>query len=348
MRSSSALPFLLLLLPAVPAAFAAPGPAADQGLVGFHVEPLAVLSAGQKADLKVTGDKGVVVAAIVEKGPAAEAGLALGDRLLRFASYDVPDLLSDTQEPRHLWRVAIRMMMDNARAGVPIDLAIERGGAPRTLTLTPVSAAEMHRLQADEEARDLPLLKDAGSPEPLAVDFQGATALLPAGFFPYEGRWRVIRDPEGANAVLRQDRMILPWAVLLVAGKGRAYADAKASVRFMPVSGIADASGGIVFRAQDVRNYYLVRPNALEDNFRVYVMKDGVRTQLASVTVTPPERNTWHVIEVEFKGPVFRATLDGTNLVEARDETFASGWCGLWTKADSVTLFDDLKVVPAR
>jgi hypothetical protein len=157
----------------------------------------------------------------------------------------------------------------------------------------------------------------------------------------------VVRDPDG-GAALRQDRMILPWAVALVAGKGLAYGDAKASVRFMPVSGVADASGGIVFRAQDPLNYYLVRPNALEDNFRLYVVKDGVRKQLATVQVTPPELRTWHVIEVEFKGDAFRATLDGKDVLEARDATFASGWCGLWTKADSVTLFDDLNVVSLK
>jgi hypothetical protein len=342
-----AIPVLALfaLLPSTPAVA---GPPAAPGLVGFHVEPLAVLSAEQKAELGVAGDHGVHVAAIVANGPAARAGLETGDRLCRFAEYEVPDLRSDADEARHLWRVAIRMMMGNARAGEPIPVVVERGGAQRTLTLTPVTAAEMHRLQADEVAADLPALAEAGPAAPLAVDFQGlgADALLPPGFCPYEGCWRVVREAEGTDAALRQDRMILPWAVLLVAGRGRCYTDAAASVRFLPVSGVVDASGGIIFRAQDPLNYYLVRPNALEDNFRLYRMKDGVRTQLATVTVTPPEKHTWHVIEVTFRGPSFRATLDGKDLVEARDGTFASGWCGLWTKADSVTLFDDLKVVP--
>ena len=112
MRPSPLAPLLLLAAAAV----ATPGPA-DQGFVGFHVEPLAVLSARQKADLHVTGDHGVVVAAVVEKGPAARAGLEVGDRLCRFAAYDVPDLTTDNEEPRHLWRVAVRMMMENVRAG---------------------------------------------------------------------------------------------------------------------------------------------------------------------------------------------------------------------------------------
>lgn len=346
MRTLSVLLPLLLLS----AAGAAPGSPSDRGFAGFHVEPLAVLSAQQKADLKVTGDHGVVVACIVAQGPAARAGLEIGDRLLGFGPYEVPDLVTTAEETRHLWRVAIRMMMDNVRAGVPLDLVVERNGARKTLTLTPVGAEDLHRLQADEAARDLPPLSGAGPAEPLAIGFEdlAAGALLPDGFFPCEGRWRAIKEPESASGVLRQDRMVLPWAVLLVAGKGRAYKDGKASVRFMPVSGVADASGGILFRAQDPMNYYLARPNALEDNFRLYVVKDGVRKELASIQVTPPARNTWHVIEVEFKGATLRATLDGKDAIEAHDETFASGWCGLWTKADSVSLFDDLKVAPGK
>jgi hypothetical protein len=117
-------------------------------------------------------------------------------------------------------------------------------------------------------------------------------------------------------------------------------------VHFKPISGVTDASGGIVWRAQDGKNYYLARANALEDNFRIYLMRDGVRTELASVRVPLPAFDTWHVIDVWFEGPVFRATLNGGHLVEARDETFQAGYCGLWTKADSVTYFDDLEVVP--
>jgi len=347
MRSAATL--LILLLAAAPVTIAAPGPAApEQGYVGFHAEPIANLSDQQKADLKVAEDHGVVVAAVIAKGPGARAGLEIGDRLLRFGSYDVPDLFHNDPEPHHLWRVAMRMMMDNVHVGVPVEVVVERDGVRKTFTVTPVSAKEMHRLQLDEAARELPALADAGAPASFTVDFQGlaADALLPPQFHPHEGNWRVVAEGGDGNMVLRQDRMTLPWAVLLVAGKGRCYTDGTASVRFQPVSGVVDASAGIIFRAQDARNYYVVRPNALEDNFRIYIVKDGVRTQLATVTVTPPETKKWHTLEVTFTGPSFRATVDGKDVVEARDETFASGWCGLWTKADSVTLFDDLKVVP--
>jgi hypothetical protein len=341
----------LALLFAATAAAKDPQPSFEDGFVGFHVEPLSIISDGQKADLGVSGNHGVVVAAIVEKGPADLAGLRIGDYLLRFGTREVPDLFTrERGEAHHLWRVAMHFLLETTRPGDRIPVVVRRDGVEKTCMLTPVSAAELHRLQADEAWRKPPALADAGPPAALAVDFQGLAAgtLVPPGFHPFEGRWRVVREGSGTNMVLRQERMIIPWSVLLIAGQGRCYRDATASVRFCPISGVADASGGIIFRAQDPLNYYVVRPNALEDNYRIYIVKDGVRTQLGGIQVTPPKRGTWHVFEITFRGPNFRATLDGENVVEARDETFTSGWCGFWTKADSVTLFDDLKVVPEK
>lgn len=342
--------FLLLAagLVLVPCAAAGPG-TPEPGLVGFHPEPLSLLRDQQKADLGVTGDHGVVVAAVLQGGPADKAGLRLGDRLLRVGRHEVPDLFARKRgEANHLWRVAMRFLLGSARVGEPLPVVIERDGIEKTITINAVPEAEIHRLQADEEARVPPPLATAGPAAPYSIDFQGLApdAKLPPDFYPYEGRWRLLHEGEGQNVVLCQNRMVLPWAVVLIAGKGRCYKDAKVSVRFRPMAGVVDASGGIIFRAQDERNYYVVRPNGLEPNYRIYIVKDGVRSQLATVDVTPPKRNTWHVFEVTFTGPKFRATLDGENLVVATDETFTSGWCGLWTKADSVTHFDDLEVVP--
>jgi len=331
---------------------AAPARAADeQGYVGFWLSPLVILSADQKAELGITGEGGVVVASVTAGGPADRAGMRPGDKLLRFGAENVPDLTADIEEPRHLWHVAARYLLANVRAGVPVEVTVEREGKRMVLKLTPVTEAELHRLQADEAlgGRTLPALADAGAPQPLTLGFEGVAegALLPPGLFPYEGRWRVVAAPDTpANAVLRQDRTVLPWAVLLVAGKGRAFRNGTARVRFMELSGVQDASAGIIFRAQDPKNYYVVRPNSLEDNFRIYIVRDGIRSQLATVKVVPPPKNGWHEFEVSFTGADFRATLDGKDVVEARDETFTDVWCGLCTKADSVTLFDDFQVTP--
>jgi hypothetical protein len=121
-------------------------------------------------------------------------------------------------------------------------------------------------------------------------------------------------------------------------------------VRFRPISGKEDASGGIILRAKDGRNYFLVRANALENNFRLYTIVNGKRSTIASARVTEPKLGEWHRIRVVAKGPRIQAYLDDALLLDHEDKTFTGGWLGLWTKADSVTEFADLEAtgVPTK
>ena len=120
------------------------------------------------------------------------------------------------------------------------------------------------------------------------------------------------------------------------------YADVDVSMKFKPISGNEDASGGIVFRFTDGA-YYVVRANALEDNFRLYSYDKG-RRQLATARVKPPALGQWHTVRVVAVGDHVQAWLDGTLHLDHRDPRFKSGRVGLWTKADSVTAFDDLTI----
>jgi len=113
-------------------------------------------------------------------------------------------------------------------------------------------------------------------------------------------------------------------------------------VKLQPIAGKEDASGGIVFRFADGR-YYVVRANALEGNFRLYVYERG-RRQIATARVTPPRLGAWHEMRVIAVADRIQAWLDGTRLLEHRDARFAAGRVGLWTKADSITAFDDLSI----
>jgi beta-xylosidase len=116
------------------------------------------------------------------------------------------------------------------------------------------------------------------------------------------------------------------------------------SVRFKPVSGTVDQAAGLVARYRDQNNYYIVRANALENNVRLYKVERGKRKQFAGVNVTVPA-NAWQTLTWEVKGTHFRVFLNNTLLFEAEDRTFShAGKVGLWTKADSVTYFDDLTV----
>ena len=154
------------------------------------------------------------------------------------------------------------------------------------------------------------------------------------------GQW--VRRPSDNRQVLVQTVETQPWAVAVLEDKK--FSDADISVRFRPVSGREDASGGIIFRAKDGQNYLLVRANALENNFRLYTIVNGKRSTIASARVTEPKLGVWHTIRVVAAGPKIQAYLNGAMLLEHQDKTFADGWVGLWTKADSVTEFSDLEI----
>jgi Domain of Unknown Function (DUF1080) len=120
------------------------------------------------------------------------------------------------------------------------------------------------------------------------------------------------------------------------------YADVDASMKFKPISGREDASGGIVFRFNDDK-YYVVRANALEDNFRLYSYDRG-RRQIATARVTAPALGQWHTLRLVAVGDRMQAWLDGALYLDHRDSRFKAGRVGLWTKADSITAFDDLTI----
>ena len=112
-------------------------------------------------------------------------------------------------------------------------------------------------------------------------------------------------------------------------------------VKFKPVSGKEDQAGGVVWRGKDLNNYYVARANALEDNVTAYYTVNGRRTEKKR-TDMKVSSNQWHTLRVDFEGAHFTVTFDGTKALEWDDETFKdAGKVGVWTKADSVTLFDD-------
>ena len=154
------------------------------------------------------------------------------------------------------------------------------------------------------------------------------------------GHW--VRRTSDGRSVLAQTVETQPWAVAVLEDKK--FADVDVSVRFRPVSGKEDASGGIIFRATDGQNYLLVRANALENNFRLYTIVNGKRSTIASARVNEPQLGAWHTIRVVATGSKVQAYLDGTRLLDHEDRTFTQGWIGLWTKADSVTEFADLEI----
>jgi len=126
--------------------------------------------------------------------------------------------------------------------------------------------------------------------------------------------------------------------------------DGFVEVKFKAIAGSEDRAAGIVWRARDANNYYVVRANALEDNVVLYKTVKGVRSSLDIVgrkggyglNVIVPS-STWHTLRIDFKASRFSVSFNGKQLFEVEDSTFTdAGKVGLWTKADSVTLFDEV------
>jgi hypothetical protein len=162
------------------------------------------------------------------------------------------------------------------------------------------------------------------------------------GWTVVEGRW-VVEDMAGAprgRKVLVQRATTNEFNVILT--PLRPYRDVDVTMKFRPIAGREDASGGVVFRFND-RKYYVVRANALEGNFRLYSYDRG-RRQIATATVKPPALGQWHTVRLVAVGDHIQAWLDGMFLLDHRDGRFTSGRVGLWTKADSITAFDGLVV----
>jgi hypothetical protein len=122
------------------------------------------------------------------------------------------------------------------------------------------------------------------------------------------------------------------------------FTDLKLTVKCRMESGDTDRACGIVFHAADSDNYYITRANALEENIRLYRVVGGSRMQFASVNRSV-DSDRWYTYEVEAIGNHIVVSWDGEPIIDTTDDTFTSGVIGLWTKADSITRFDDLTVV---
>ena len=157
--------------------------------------------------------------------------------------------------------------------------------------------------------------------------------------------WTIVSDPHAPN----------PPHVLSLTGvkdtsrgvfnlcwkPGAEFRDGEIQVTLRANGGEVDQGGGPIWRARDRNNYYIARWNPLEDNFRLYYVKEGRRVELASEDVQLP-REEWHTITVRHLGNSIVCFLDGEELLKAEDTTFPeAGGVGLWTKADAATSFDD-------
>lgn len=166
---------------------------------------------------------------------------------------------------------------------------------------------------------------------------------LPPAFSALVGTWRIETDetaPSKSRVLLQAAESPKPtYNVVLLTNTDAK--DVDLSVKLRPLAGKTDQGGGVVWRAKDGANYYIARYNPLEENFRVYKVEDGKRTQLQSADI--PRSEAWHTLRVTMKADHIQCFFDGAPHLDVKDTTFSgSGHIGLWTKADAQTHFDDL------
>jgi len=193
--------------------------------------------------------------------------------------------------------------------------------------------------------------RDAKPATEIAADFEkdevgasptGFVTALTGGGGPV--KWVVQEDdkaPSGKKVLAQTSADSTDYRFPLCVLKDFSAKDVEVSTHFKPVSGQVDQAGGLVARYRDNDNYYIVRANALEDNVRLYHVVKGKRVQFAGVS-TKVASGQWHTLKLSIKGNHFQVFFNDLPLFEADDDTFKeAGSAGMWTKADSVTRFDD-------
>jgi hypothetical protein len=153
--------------------------------------------------------------------------------------------------------------------------------------------------------------------------------------------WAVVADetaPSKPNVLKQSGQATYPICLK----DDTSLKDGFVEVKFKALSGREDQAGGLIWRAKDANNYYVARANALENNVTIYHTINGRRTEKKRANMKVPS-NQWHSLRVDFQGNHFTVTFNGQKALEWDDDTFKdAGKVGVWTKADSVTVFDDL------
>ncbi len=200
---------------------------------------------------------------------------------------------------------------------------------------------------------ETPAVKNTDGNKTLTYRFDaGKEGDSPQGFSAFrtgrgsQVKWVVIKDSSTSN----QNWVLTPQYTgktdaqfqLLLLDEGD-YQDLEVTVKFKSESGKTAQAGGIVVRYQDPNNYYVIRADALKNNYSLYRFTRGKPVLIASKTVkiTP---NEWHTLRIQCKGDQFEGYLDEKLYIKAQDSTFNKGKIGLWTRKNSIVQFDDLTV----
>ncbi len=161
--------------------------------------------------------------------------------------------------------------------------------------------------------------------------------------------WAVMEDyetPSGVNILAIRKVQDNPGSVFNICWTSQpVFQDGEIEVKVRGDSGKIDQGGGPIWRVKDASNYYVARYNPLENNFRLYSVKNGDRKMIADAGNIPIKTREWFTIKIVHNGDKIEGWLNGKRLLEATDKTLPGpGGVGVWTKADAASSFDDFVV----
>jgi hypothetical protein len=160
-----------------------------------------------------------------------------------------------------------------------------------------------------------------------------------------QGVWTVRAEataPSAPNALAQQDADSTNFRFPIAVAAEPRLKDVRVSVKCRLVAGNVDRACGLVARYQSQNDYLITRANALENNVRLYTVIEGKRRELASFD-TEVSTGAWHDYSFELRGDQLQVFWNGKRVIDHRDGALLQpGLVGVWTKADSLTYFDDL------
>jgi pyruvate,water dikinase len=181
------------------------------------------------------------------------------------------------------------------------------------------------------------------------------------GFYTHLGHWQQIEENGAICWLADGSRRLGMLSTVMIKALGRPYkelldtigayysfplaisksgevGDGLLSLQVKPMHGCIDQAGGLVFGLRDIGNYFVFRINALEDNAILFEFVNNSRIERARFDV-PIGSNQWHALEVRIQGNKAACRVDGAFGFDYLAERPLHGHVGLWTKADSTTLF---------
>jgi hypothetical protein len=162
--------------------------------------------------------------------------------------------------------------------------------------------------------------------------------------------WRIEDDPRAPRGkVLTQkstDSSSLRYPICIYDGIRTLNGDV--TVSFNIVSGKIDQVAGIALRVTDSGNYYLARASAKDNAVTLSRFVGGTGSDLTSASVKVPS-GTWQTLRFKIDRERLTVYLNGQQVIDWSDNRHTrEGRVGLWTRADAVTMFDDLSIIVMR